>query len=176
MFALMVAFSAAGIWSDAIQARGAVQREANSIENVVAIASSFPDEFREEVRREILLYARRTVQRDWPAMRRRAEVSETLFDRGRTETNQCVLKCLRGRRCGRYVCQEQNDLVTLLSQRHGRDRGLARVHDGAANALDRGALCVVIQMGIGKTNSRRSPVRCSISLNSCLAGVLSGTT
>jgi hypothetical protein len=35
MFALMVAFSAAGIWSDAIQARGAVQREANSIENIV---------------------------------------------------------------------------------------------------------------------------------------------
>ena len=81
MFALMVAFSAAGIWSDAIQARGAVQREANSIENVVAIASSFPDEFREEVRREILLYARRTVQRDWPAMRRRAGVDETLFER-----------------------------------------------------------------------------------------------
>src|SRR5262249_31014059 len=71
MFALMVAFSAAGIWSDAIQARGAVQREANSIENVVAIASSFPEEFREEVHREILRYARRAVQRDWPAMRRR---------------------------------------------------------------------------------------------------------
>jgi hypothetical protein len=81
MFALMVAFSAAGIWSDAIQARGAVQREANSLENVVAIASSFPDEFREEIHREILRYARRAVQRDWPAMRRRAEVNETLFER-----------------------------------------------------------------------------------------------
>lgn len=81
MFALMVAFSAAGIWSDAIQARGAVQREANSIENIVAIASSFPDEFREEVHREILRYARRVVQRDWPAMRRRAGVNETLFER-----------------------------------------------------------------------------------------------
>jgi hypothetical protein len=31
MFALMVAFSAAGIWSDAIQARGAVQREGSRI-------------------------------------------------------------------------------------------------------------------------------------------------
>jgi hypothetical protein len=81
MFALMVAFSAAGIWSDAIQARGAVQREANSIENIVAIASSFPDEFREEVHREILRYARRAVQRDWPAMRRRTGVNETLFER-----------------------------------------------------------------------------------------------
>src|SRR5262245_12110242 len=81
MFALMVAFSAAGISSDAIQARGAVQREANSIENIVAIASSFPEEIREEVHSEILRYARRAVQRDWLAMRRRAEVNETLFDR-----------------------------------------------------------------------------------------------
>jgi hypothetical protein len=81
MFALMVAFSAAGIWSDAIQARGAVQREANSIENIVAIASSFPDEFRDEVHGEILRYGRRVVERDWPAMRRRTEVNETLFER-----------------------------------------------------------------------------------------------
>jgi hypothetical protein len=81
MFALMVAFSAAGIWSDAIQARGAVQREANSIENIVAIGWSFPKDFREDVHNEMLRYARRTIQRDWPAMRRRAGLNETLFDR-----------------------------------------------------------------------------------------------
>ena len=81
MFALMVAFSAAGIWTDAIQARGAVQREANSIENIVAIAWSFPGDFREQVHNEMLRHARRTVQRDWPAMRRRAGLNETLFDR-----------------------------------------------------------------------------------------------
>jgi hypothetical protein len=81
MFALMVAFSAAGIWSDAIQARGAVQREANSIENIVAIASGFPDELREQVHSEMLRYARRAVQRDWPAMRHRAGLNETLLER-----------------------------------------------------------------------------------------------
>ncbi len=81
MFALMVAFSAAGIWSDAVQARAAVQREANSIETVFAIAWSFPDEFREQVHNEILRYARRVVQSDWPAMRRRVGGNETLFDR-----------------------------------------------------------------------------------------------
>ena len=52
MFALMVAFSAAGIWSDAVQARAAVQREANSIENIIAIAWSFPNEFRDQVHNE----------------------------------------------------------------------------------------------------------------------------
>jgi hypothetical protein len=81
MFALMVAFSAAGIWSDTVQARAAVQREANSIENVFAIAWSFPNEFREHVHSEILRYARQVIESDWPAMRRRAEVNETLLDR-----------------------------------------------------------------------------------------------
>jgi hypothetical protein len=81
MFALMVAFSAAGIWSDAIQARGAVQREANSIENIFAIAWSFPEGFRNDVHDQMLRNARRTVQRDWPAMRRRAGLNEALFDR-----------------------------------------------------------------------------------------------
>ena len=74
MFALMVAFSAAGSWSDAVQARAAVQREANSIENIIAIAWSFPNEFRDQVHNEILRYARRVVEKDWPAMRHRAEV------------------------------------------------------------------------------------------------------
>jgi hypothetical protein len=81
MFALMVAFSAAGIWSDAVQARGAVHREANSIENIFAIAWSFPEEFREQVHDEMQRSTRRTIQRDWPAMRRRAGLNETLFDR-----------------------------------------------------------------------------------------------
>jgi hypothetical protein len=44
LFALMVAFSAAGIWNDAIQARATVQREANAIENVIALGSSLPEE------------------------------------------------------------------------------------------------------------------------------------
>jgi hypothetical protein len=49
IFALMVAFSASGIWNDALQARAAVQREANAIENVTALASHYPEELRDEV-------------------------------------------------------------------------------------------------------------------------------
>src|SRR5262249_14532986 len=81
MFALLVSFSAGGIWSDAIEARAGVQREANSIENVSAIAWTLPHEFRDAIHNDMLRYARRTVQRDWPAMRRRADVNETMFDR-----------------------------------------------------------------------------------------------
>jgi hypothetical protein len=37
MFALMMAFSAAGIWNDTSQANTAVQRESNALENVLAL-------------------------------------------------------------------------------------------------------------------------------------------
>lgn len=81
MFAIMVAFSAAGIWIDDIQAREAVQREANALENIVALSSYLPDSLRKEVRDEILHVGRRTVENDWPAMQRRMGPNDPLFDR-----------------------------------------------------------------------------------------------
>ena len=120
MFALMVAFSAAGIWSDAIQARGAVQREANSIENVVAIASSFPDEFREEVHSEILRYARRAVQRDWPAMRRRVEVNETLFDRSNSPIGALITRTSQENSSGRSLPLSKALIDQLVDLRAAR--------------------------------------------------------
>jgi Protein of unknown function (DUF4239) len=82
IFALMVAFSASGIWNDSIQARAAVQREANAIENVTALASHYPAELREDVRNAMLSYGRRVIENDWPAMRHRAGVNEMLYQRG----------------------------------------------------------------------------------------------
>jgi len=120
MFALMVAFSAAGIWSDAIQARGAVQREANSIENIVAIASSFPDEFREVVQREILRYARRAVQRDWPAMRRRAEVNETLFERSNSPLVALITRASEENGSGRSLPLSKALIDQLIDLRAAR--------------------------------------------------------
>jgi hypothetical protein len=82
IFALMVAFSASGIWNDAIQARAAVQREANAIENVTALSSHYPAELREDVRKAMLLYGKRVIENDWPAMRHRTGVNEQLYQRG----------------------------------------------------------------------------------------------
>lgn len=81
MFAIMLAFSAAGIWTDDIRAREAVQREANALENIVALASYLPEQLREEVRNKILVFGRRTIEKDWPAMQRRAGFNEPLFER-----------------------------------------------------------------------------------------------
>jgi hypothetical protein len=120
MFALMVAFSAAGIWSDAIQARGAVQREANSIENTIAIAWSFPDRFRDDVHTEMLRYARRAVQRDWPAMRRRVEVNEVLFDRSDNPVVALITRISEENRSGRSLPLSKALIEQLVDLRAAR--------------------------------------------------------
>ena len=91
IFALMVAFSAAGIWNDSIQAGGAVQREANAFENIVALAAALPDALREDVRTEILQIGRRAIDVDWPAMKRRVDTNEALLERS---SNSPVLRLI----------------------------------------------------------------------------------
>ena len=81
MFAIMLAFSAAGIWTDDIRAREAVQREANALENIAALASYLPRQLRDEVRNQIMVFGRRTIDKDWPAMQQRATLNEQLFER-----------------------------------------------------------------------------------------------
>ena len=80
MFAVLVGFASAGIWNDEVQARAAVQREANAIENTVALASSYPAELREQINAEMMRYARHVLDRDWPAMQRRTDANENLYD------------------------------------------------------------------------------------------------
>src|SRR5688572_25102660 len=76
MFALMIAFSAAGIWNEANQARAAVQREANALENVLSVTASFPPALRERVRADVKAYARKVLDVDWPAMIRKAHFTD----------------------------------------------------------------------------------------------------
>ena len=83
LFTMLVAFSAAGIWNDQVQARAVVQREANAMENIFALASSYPSELREEVYNELIRHGRRVLDSDWPAMQQqlRPDVNENLYDR-----------------------------------------------------------------------------------------------
>ena len=79
MFALMMAFTAAGIWNDTLQARNAVQREAQALENVLALAVGFPDEVTKRIRADIAIYARLVIDRDWPAMRHKLNMDNPAF-------------------------------------------------------------------------------------------------
>ena len=80
-FAVLIGFASAGIWNDEVQARTAVQREANAIENIVALASSYPTELREQIRAEMMRYTRHVLDQDWPAMQQRTDANDNLYDR-----------------------------------------------------------------------------------------------
>jgi Protein of unknown function (DUF4239) len=76
MFALMLSFSAAGIWNDWVQARGAVQREALALENVLALADGLSPERAAKVRAGVIAYARGAAEHEWPAMAEQIDMDD----------------------------------------------------------------------------------------------------
>ena len=79
VFALMMAFSAASIWTDFLQARAAVLREATALENVFGLANGLPAELRDTVKNSVINYAEGVLERDWPAMARRIDISDPIY-------------------------------------------------------------------------------------------------
>lgn len=80
LFALIVAFSAAGIWNDAVSARTAVQREADAVETALTLAVVLPEETRFELTGGLQAYLREVIAVDWPAMAKSTPVSAQIFD------------------------------------------------------------------------------------------------
>jgi uncharacterized protein DUF4239 len=79
LFALMVAFSASGIWNDWQQARSAVQREALALENVLALAEGLSSERTAKVKESVIAYAKAAAEHEWPAMARQADTDDPLY-------------------------------------------------------------------------------------------------
>jgi hypothetical protein len=80
MFALMLSFAAAGIWNDWVQARGAVQREALALENVLALTDGLSPERAAKVRAGVIAYAKGAAEQEWPAMAEQVDMDDPLFD------------------------------------------------------------------------------------------------
>ena len=80
LFALIVAFSAAGIWNDALSARNAVQREADSIENAMVLLVSLPDDVQSKLKGDLQAYLKDVVAIDWPAMAKAMPLDDSVFD------------------------------------------------------------------------------------------------
>jgi hypothetical protein len=78
-FALMVAFSASGIWNDWLQARNAVQREALALENVLALAEGLSADRAAKVKAGVIAYAKAAAEHEWPAMARQADMDDPLY-------------------------------------------------------------------------------------------------
>ncbi len=70
LFALLVGFLSAQVWSDNDRASAAVNREASSLRAVVLLAAAFPGEPESRVRKLIRGYIQDAVTQEWPAMAR----------------------------------------------------------------------------------------------------------
>ena len=68
LFALIVGFLAAQVWSDAGQAEAAVTHEASALRSVVLIAHEFPGEPETRLRGLVRSHIRNAVDDEWPAM------------------------------------------------------------------------------------------------------------
>src|SRR5262245_3202849 len=68
VFALLVGFLAAQVWSDFDRANAAVNREASSLRAVVLLADAFPGDTGERLRALVRQHIEDAVQREWPAM------------------------------------------------------------------------------------------------------------
>jgi hypothetical protein len=70
IFALLAAFLASGVWSDADRAQVAVNREASALRTAVLLADSFPAAARAKTRRLVRRHITDAVTVEWPAMAR----------------------------------------------------------------------------------------------------------
>ncbi|WP_407150331.1 hypothetical protein [Bradyrhizobium sp. ORS 86] len=80
IFALIVAFSAAGIWNDALNARNTVQREADALENASVLAAGLPAEVRTAIRTNIRDYVTSVIKVDWPEMAKGGTLEDPVFN------------------------------------------------------------------------------------------------
>ena len=76
----MVAFSAAGIWNDAVAARNAVQREADAMESTMVLSAALPEAARSTLHTALQAYLQGVVAADWPAMARSLPPNDPIFD------------------------------------------------------------------------------------------------
>jgi len=70
IFALLVAFVAAEVWSDVERAKAAVNREAGALREVILFTGSFPGEPEARLHALVRRYITETVTQEWPAMAR----------------------------------------------------------------------------------------------------------
>jgi hypothetical protein len=71
VFALLVGFLAAQVWSDADRASTAVNREASALRGVVLLADQFPGGTDARLRELVRQHIQTAVKEEWPAMARR---------------------------------------------------------------------------------------------------------
>jgi hypothetical protein len=70
VFALLVGFLAAQVWSDSERANSAVNREASALRDAILVAGALPPETELQLRQLIRTYILNTTTKEWPEMAR----------------------------------------------------------------------------------------------------------
>lgn len=120
VFALLVGFLAAQVWSDYDRASGAVNREASALRAAVLVSTAVPAETETRLRQLIRTYIQDAATREWPAMARR-DVTLTLAPPGLAEALRLALS-LPATTPGQLAAQRElvASLETALDARRQR--------------------------------------------------------
>jgi len=120
VFALLVGFLAAQVWSDADRAHSAVNREASALRAVVILAGAFPGETEARVRDLVRGHIQDAVNDEWPAMSRHA-ATLTLIPPRLADSLTLVL-ALDPKSAGQQVAQRElvQSIETALDARRQR--------------------------------------------------------
>lgn len=68
LFALLIGFLAAQVWSDASRAQDAVNREASALRSTVLLAHVFPDDTESRMSSLVRRHIQEAIDKEWPAM------------------------------------------------------------------------------------------------------------
>jgi hypothetical protein len=120
VFALLVGFLAAQVWSDGDRAHGAVNREASALRAMVILAGAFPGETEAHLRDLVRSHIQDAVNDEWPAMRRHA-ATLTIIPPRLAESLTLVLT-LNPSSAGQQVAQRElvQSVQTALDARRQR--------------------------------------------------------
>jgi hypothetical protein len=75
-YAVLIGLTAIIVWEQYDKARAVVEQEANELADLYRDAQPFPEAVRKEIEARIGAYARVVVEKEWPAMERRASSPE----------------------------------------------------------------------------------------------------
>jgi hypothetical protein len=120
IFALLVGFLAAQVWSDFDRANTAVNREASALRGAILLAGAFPGEADARLRDLIRRHIQDAVTQEWPAMARR-NATLTLVPPRLSEALQLTLS-LNPRGDGQVAAQREivASLMNALEARRQR--------------------------------------------------------
>jgi hypothetical protein len=138
VFALLVGFLAAQVWSDADRAGTAVNREASALRAAVLLSGQFSGETQARLQALIREHIRTAVSDEWPAMARRG-ATLSLIPGSLAEALEVALS-LEPRSAGQTLAQRE--LVAALQNALDARRQRIVLSGSSVNAVKWGALLV----------------------------------